>query len=115
MGGKRMRTLSGLILACVIGGWAASAAAIHIDSCGVTISDNDLAVLTTDLNCAAGTTGVTLGYGATLDMNGHSIDVPNGWGVWCPAAARCTIKGGGAGGAFGAIHGGQAGVYLQRR
>lgn len=110
-----MRKIFGAVLACVIGAWSGRAAAINIDSCGVTVSDNDVAVLTADLNCPDGTTAVRLGKGSTLNMDGHSIEVPNGWGVWCNAAVRCTVTGGGKFGAFGEIRGGQAGVYLQRR
>jgi len=110
-----MRNIWGFVLVCLIGVSAARAVTINIDHCGSTIPDNEVGSLTADLNCPPGSTAVSLGYGSTLDMNGHAIDVQNGWGVWCTASARCTVDGGGSGGALGEIRGGQAGVYLQRK
>jgi hypothetical protein len=48
--------------------------------------------------------------GSTLYLHGHTIDAPDGWGVWCYAAATCTVVGG-----DGTIRNAQAGIYLQRR
>jgi len=106
----------GLAVIFVVGVFGGVAAAgINIDTCGQMIPDKEVAVLTTDLHCAAGSTAVKLGSGATLNLNGHTIDVPDGWGVWCLPATRCSVVGGGTGGAFGEIRGAETGVYLQSR
>lgn len=105
-----------LALACVVGLFAVRAAAINIDSCGTTVPDGAVAVLTADLSCASGTAAVRLGAGSVLNMNGRTIDAPDGWGVWCIAGSKCTVNGGGgAGFALGLIRGGQAGIYLGSR
>lgn len=101
--------------ALALTGGIGTAAGINIDTCGVRVPDGEVAVLTTDLNCPAETRGVTLGGGATLNLNGHSIAVPDGWGVWCVAAQRCIITGGGGFGPAGEIRGAETGVYLQNR
>ena len=110
-----MRMIWGMAIVCVIAVSIERAAAINIDNCGQTIPDNEVGVLTADLNCPSASTAVYVGSGATLNMNGHAIDVPNGWGVWCSAAVRCTVTGGGQFGALGEIRGAEAGVYLGRR
>jgi hypothetical protein len=94
--------------------FAHSAAAYNIDTCGQTVPDKEIGVLTTDLNCPAASTAVRVGNGATFDMNGHSITVPDGWAIWCQAQTRCTVIGGGIAGALGEIHDADTGIYLQR-
>lgn len=110
-----MKPTWGRVLVFVLAVFVNRAAAINIDSCGQTVPDKEVGVLTADLDCPAGSTAVTVGDAATLDMNGHAIVVPNGWGVWCSPHSRCTVDGGGSFGAFGEIRGAEAGVYLQRR
>src|SRR6185295_6186951 len=91
-----------------------TAAAIDVTACGQTIPDYETGVLTTDLVCSTGSTAVTLGYASKFEMNGHTIDVPDGWGVWCVSGSRCTVTGGGSGGALGEIKNGNSGIYIQR-
>jgi hypothetical protein len=109
-----MRLTSGLFIATAVF-CAQSAAAFNIDTCGQTIGDRDIGVLTADLSGPPATTVVHVSNGATLDMNGHSIDVPNGWAVWCEASAHCIVIGGGIAGAFGAIRNADTGIYVARR
>ncbi len=95
-------------------GLASSASAqTPVDTCGQRVANDEVGVLTGDLVCPAATTAITLGDG-TLDLNGYSIEAPDGWGVWCEAGSKCIVHGGGEGGAAGAIRNAQAGIYLQR-
>lgn len=88
---------------------------IPVSTCGQYVPDGAVAVLSKDLSCEAGTRAVTLGRGSTLRLDGRSIVVPDGWGVWCQPSSRCTILGGGSAGPIGSIRDATAGVYLQRK
>jgi hypothetical protein len=108
-----MRTSGALVAIFVLGVFVETATAIDIDTCGITIPDREIGTLTTDLVCPTDDTAIRIGYGATLNMNGHSIETPGGHAVWCNAG-KCTITGG-SGDVLGEIRGGQAGIYLQRK
>jgi hypothetical protein len=51
----------------------AASAVINVDSRGQGVPDGEVAMLTTDLHCDAGSTAVTLGANAALDLNDHTI------------------------------------------
>jgi hypothetical protein len=89
---------------------ASWAAAIEITACGQSLGEDEVGVLANDLNCEPATTAVSMASGATLYLHGYTIDAPDGWGVWCEAAADCTVIGG-----DGTIQHAAAGIYLQRR
>jgi len=69
--------------------------ALDISSCDQSVAANDTGVLQADLTCSA-QTGVTLGQGATLQMNGHSItgdlNTLGYVGAYC-SGGRCRIEG----------------------
>ena len=110
-----MRTSGALVAIFLLGVFVEAAAAINIDTCGTTIPDGESGTLTTDLACPAESTGVRIGSGATLNLNGHAIETPGGHAVWCNPSGKCTITGSGSAGVLGEIRGGQAGIYLQRK
>jgi hypothetical protein len=102
---------------------AVSAAAVDVTACGQSVADLDVGVLQADLDCtgqpgicvhpggndedvACSTAGdcysaldtcahtaVSLGAGAILQLNGHSI---TGAGVLCSAEGSCTVTGPGS-------------------
>ena len=102
---------------------AVSAAAVDVTTCGQSVADLDVGVLQVDLDCtgqpgicaqpggndqdvACSTAGdcylvrdtcartaVSLGAGAILQLNGHSI---TGAGVLCSAEGSCTVTGPGS-------------------
>ena len=112
--GATMRVFLTAIVVSSLLSFADLAAAIDISTCGQQVPDGEIGILTTDLVCDSATTAVRLGIGSTLELDGRSIVVPDGWGVWCGPAARCTIVGGNSPGEIGRISGGETGVYLQR-
>src|SRR5262249_43335543 len=82
-----------ILVVTLLGG--GTSRALDISSCDQSVPANDTGVLQTDLACSA-QTGVTLGQGATLQMNGHSItddlNTLGYLGVYC-SGGRCRIEG----------------------
>ncbi len=97
-----------LLLAIAFSAFTGTAFAVDVTECGQVVPDKETGVLTTDLSCPPTTVGVTLGRFTTLDLNGHTITAPDGWGVWCLPRTRCTVTG-------GEIHDGRTGVYVQTK
>lgn len=105
-----MKTWVGLALIVVVIISVHPAAAVDVTTCGQTLPERSVGVLTGDLVCAPGERGVTLGANSTLDLNGYDIVAPDGWAVWCEPSRRCTLIGNG-----GEIRDANAGVYIQNR
>ncbi len=105
-----MQRVFGLTVALGIIVAATCASAVDISSCGQALGEHEVGVLVADLSCPPATRGITMASGTTLDLNGHSIEAPDGWAIWCEAAARCTVIGNGA-----TIRNSRTGVYLQIR
>lgn len=105
-----MKGWIGLAIASAVVIGAQTAAAVDVTSCGLTLPERSVGVLTGDLVCGAGETAVRLGVNSTLDLNGYDIVAPGGWGVWCEPGRRCTVIGHG-----GEIRDANAAVYLQNR
>lgn len=105
-----MKRFIGLAVASAMLISAHTAAGVDVTSCGQTLPERSVGVLTGDLVCDPGQTAVVLGVNSTLDLNGHDIVAPDGWGIRCEAGRRCTVIGRG-----GEIRDAQAGVYLRNR
>jgi len=75
---------------------APAAATEPIAACGTVVPPHKSAVLTVDLNCAAGP-GVVLSEGAKLILDGHTLSgSPDASNVVCNATRGCKITGPGA-------------------
>jgi hypothetical protein len=90
----RMRALVVSVLTLAVAG---SAAAVDIATCGQSVADEDVACSTVG-DCYAAIdqcarTAVSLGAGAILQLNGHSI---TGAGVLCSADGICGVAGPGS-------------------
>jgi len=86
-----------LLLALALA-WSPPANAISIDTCGTSIPPHEVGTVTSDLVCSSPTPAVTLGLGATLDLNGHRIqgissEPQVSHSVVLCSDKRCTILG----------------------
>lgn len=71
--------------------------AMDIDSCGQLVPRADVGELRADLACGPSGSGVFLGSGATLNLNGFDITGSGGGiGVECASGRGCVVNGPGA-------------------
>ena len=93
-------SVAGILLASLL--LAPHADALDVTACGVVAAPGEVATLEADVDCTQGSAefpdwGITLGRGATLDLNGHTLTLEPSAGIGAvQCTSRCEVAGPGA-------------------